>query len=122
MERADLELWKAREVARLLALVETERRYYEEMVAAIPVGLLVLSPDLSIVSSNRAARKIFGLRSGEPVRGRLEALLPNPVLDRVQDVLKTGTAQTGIPAETSLSGGRRLRFAVGATRVNKKSC
>jgi two-component system, cell cycle sensor histidine kinase and response regulator CckA len=116
MERADLELWKAREVARLLALVETERRYYEEMVAAIPVGLLVLSPDLSIVSSNRAARKIFGLRSGEPVRGRLDALLPNPVLDRVQDVLKTGTAQTGIPAETSLSGGRRLRIGIQVIR------
>ena len=49
MERVDLEQWKAREVARLLALVETERRYYQEIVASIPVGLLVLSTDLAII-------------------------------------------------------------------------
>ena len=37
MERTDFEQWKAKEVARLLALVETERRYYQEMVAVLPV-------------------------------------------------------------------------------------
>ena len=94
MERADLEQWKGREVARLLALVETERRYYQEIVASIPVGLVVLSPDLSIVSANRAVRKIFGLRSGDALRGRLDALLPGWVLDRVTAALKAGVAQT----------------------------
>jgi PAS domain S-box-containing protein len=116
MERADLELWKAREVARLLALVETERRYYQEIVASIPVGLVVLSSDLSIVSSNRAVRQIFGMRSGDPVRGRLEALLPGSVVDRVQEVLKTGAALTAIPVETPLNGGRSLRLGIQAIR------
>ena len=51
------------EVARLLTLVETQRRYYQDIVASIPVGLLVLSSDLAIVLANGAARRIFGLRT-----------------------------------------------------------
>ncbi len=117
MERADLEQWKAREVARLLALVETERRYYQEIVASIPVGLLVLSTDLAIISANRAIRTIFGLRSADSVRGRLDALLPAWVLDRVQEVLKTGVAQTGILVESEHDERkRRLRVAILAIR------
>ncbi len=90
MERAELEQWKGREVARLLALVENERRYYQDIVATIPVGLLVLARDLSIVSSNRAIRRIFNLRSGEPVRGRLDVMLPEWVLDKIQIVFEGG--------------------------------
>ncbi len=112
MERADLEQWKGREVARLLALVETERRYYQEIVASVPVGLLVLSPDLSIVSANRAIRRIFGLRSGDALRGRLDALLPGWVLDRVTAVLKSGVAQTDVLVESETDEKRRLRIAI----------
>jgi PAS domain S-box-containing protein len=112
MERADLEQWKGREVARLLALVETERRYYQEIVASIPVGLLVLSPDLSIVSANRATRRILGLRSGDALRGRLDALLPGWVLDRVTEVLKTGVAQTNVLVEPETDEKRHLRIAI----------
>ena len=112
MERADLEQWKSREVARLLALVETERRYYQEIVSSIPVGLLVLSPELSIVSANRATRKIFGLRGGEPLRGRLDALLPAWVLDRAAAVVTTGVPQTGILVESEAGEKCRLRIAI----------
>jgi PAS domain S-box-containing protein len=115
MERADLEQWKAREVARLLALVETERRYYQEIVASIPVGLLVLSSDLAIISANRAIRKIFALRSGDSLRGRLDSLLPGWVLDRVTEVLKTGVAETDIVVETAREK-RRVRLGIQAIR------
>lgn len=114
MERADLEHWKAREVARLLALVETERRYYQEIAASIPVGLLVLSPSLAILSANRAVRKIFGL-AGSPLNARLDTLLPAWVLDRAAEVLKTGTPQTNILVSDSNSG-RRLRIGILAIR------
>src|SRR5437868_13756449 len=96
MVRSDLEQWKAREVARLLALVETERRYYQEIVATIPIGLLILSPDLNIISSNREVRRIFGLRSGDPVRGQLDTLLPAWVLDKVREVLSSSTPQSNL--------------------------
>ncbi|HWY48950.1 MAG TPA: response regulator [Bryobacteraceae bacterium] len=112
MERADLEQWKGREVARLLALVETERRYYQEIVASIPVGLVVLSSDLSIISSNRAVRTIFGLRSGDALRGRLDALLPGWVLDRVNAVLHTGIAQTNVLVESETDEKRHLRLSI----------
>jgi len=114
MERADLEQWKAREVARLLALVETERRYYQDIIAALPVGLLVLSKDLSILSANRAVKRIFGLRTGESLRGRLDSLLPGWLLDRVQHVLETGTAETGIQLVTDAADQRHLQIAIQA--------
>src|SRR5437879_6428430 len=109
MERADLEQWKAREVARLLALVETERRYYQDIIAALPVGLLVASSDLAIISANRAVRKMFGL-SGGSLRGRLDSLLPGAIVEHVQQVLTTGVSQTDLLVSADLSGGRHLRI------------
>jgi signal transduction histidine kinase len=114
MERADLEQWKAREVARLLALVETERRYYQDIIAALPVGLLVLSKDLSILSANRSVKRIFGLRTGDSLRGRLDSLLPGWLLDRVEQVLKTGTPEMGIPLVTDAPEARHLHISIQA--------
>jgi two-component system, cell cycle sensor histidine kinase and response regulator CckA len=114
MERADLDQWRGREVARLLALVETQRRYYQEMVASIPVGLLVLSSDLSILLANGAARKIFGLHSGESPR-RMDTILPASLLDRIEEVLKTSIQQTGVIVESGRDQ-RRLRVGIQAIR------
>src|SRR5579884_2650366 len=88
MERVELEQWKGREVARLLALVESERRYYQEIVASLPVGLLVVAPDLTIASSNRAARRILGARSSDALRGPIDTLLPASLLEKIKTVFK----------------------------------
>ena len=80
MERTDIEQWRGKEVARLLALVETERRYYQEMVASLPVALAVLSSDRSIISANRAFRSYFGLRPEEFRRRQVEHILPSTTL------------------------------------------
>jgi len=69
MERTDFESWNGKEVARLLALVESQRRYYQEMVAGLPVALAVLSANRTVVTANRAFRQTFGLRI-EELRGR----------------------------------------------------
>jgi two-component system cell cycle sensor histidine kinase/response regulator CckA len=114
MERADLDHWRGREVARLLALVETQRRYYQEIVASIPVGLLVLSSDLGILLANGAARKIFGLQTGESPR-RMDTILPASLLDRIEEVLKTSVQQTGVMVETGRDK-RRLRVGIQAIR------
>jgi PAS domain S-box-containing protein len=113
MDRSDLEQWKPKEVARLLALVEAERRYYQEIVADLPVGLLVLSSDLSIVSANLALRRILHLRSGDPLRGRLDILLPGDLLDKVREVFASGTPQGDIIASARPEhGGGALRIAI----------
>ena len=61
MERSDFEQWKGRDVARLLSLVETDRRYDQELVAALPVALAVISPERAIISANRTFRQTFHL-------------------------------------------------------------
>lgn len=114
MERTDLDQWRGREVARLLALVETQRRYYQEIVASIPVALLVLASDSSILLANGAARKMFGLHSGESPR-RMDTILPASLLDRIEEVLKTNGQQTGLIVETDRDK-RRLRVGILAIR------
>lgn len=76
MERTEFEQWRSKEVARLLALVETERRYYQEVVAALPVPLAVLGADNNIVWANRSFRRVFGLRAEEVRRKDIAQLLP----------------------------------------------
>ncbi|MGP0072157.1 MAG: response regulator [Bryobacteraceae bacterium] len=114
MERTDLDQWRSREVARLLALVETQRRYYQEIVASIPIGLMVLSSDWSILLANGTARKIFGLQTGESPR-RMDTILPASLLDRIEEVLKTGVQQTGLMVESGRDK-RRLRVGILAIR------
>lgn len=115
MERADLEQWRAREVARLLTLVETQRRYYQEIVASIPVGLLVLSSDLGVILANAAIRNIFGWTTGESMRRRLDSWLPSWLLDRIEEVLKTGVPQINLMLDTE--GGRPRRVRVGILAI-----
>jgi CheY-like chemotaxis protein len=113
MERADLEIWKAREVARLLSLVENERRYYQEIIASLPVGLVVLSGDLSVISSNNAARgMLVAPDMGEGRRRRPASLLPQTALDAAEDVLNSGNAVSGVPVETAHEPRRSLRVSI----------
>ena len=97
MERADLDRWKPREVARLLALVETERRYYQDIVAHLPVGLAVVSSEFWIVSANRSFRQLFGVKPEDMGRLRLpEVLRVDDFNERIVDALTTGTPQHNI--------------------------
>ena len=82
MDVADFEQWKGREVARLLALVETERRYYQEIVTSLPVGLAVVSRQGELQSANRSFRQTFGLRTEDVRRRSLGQLIDSPELLR----------------------------------------
>lgn len=85
MERADFDQWKPKEVARLLALVETERRYYQEIVANLPVSLAIIGADLKVLSSNRHFRNKLGKKNDEVLGQELTKLLE---IDGVTEVAK----------------------------------
>src|SRR5580704_18689183 len=114
MERTGFEQWKPREVARLLALVETERRYYQEMMAALPAALVVLAHDRTILSANMAFRRLAGL-SGEELRKRkIEQILPS---DELIECLRaahvhgdTAAFLINLPSEVPV-GSRSFRMA-----------
>ena len=65
MERSDFGHWSAKEVARLLALLEAQLRYYREIAAALPIPAAVLSKDRSILWSNKAFRQRLGTKVPE---------------------------------------------------------
>jgi two-component system, cell cycle sensor histidine kinase and response regulator CckA len=110
MERTDFEAWNGREVARLLALVESQRRYYQEMVAGLPVGLAVLSADRTVVSANRAFRQAFGLRIAD-LRGKtIEQILPSDrLIEKIREMAIQGIPQPGFLLQQS---GKLLRIAI----------
>ncbi len=96
MQRTDFEHWKGKEVARLLALVETERRYYQEMLASLPVALVVLAADRSVVSANRAFRQMFSLSIEDLRRKSIEQILPDDrLIETIRDVAVNGIPQPG---------------------------
>lgn len=105
MERTDFEQWKGKEVARLLALVETERRYYQEIVAALPVGIAILSGERAIVLANRAFRQTFGLSADEIRRKTIEQILPSdPLVEKIRSIHL-------VPHDSAVRGGMTLDFA-----------
>ncbi|MCC6294976.1 MAG: hypothetical protein IT164_20155, partial [Bryobacterales bacterium] len=61
MNRRELEMWSPREVARLLSLLEAERRYYQEIMAAVPSGAGIVGQDGTLELSNRALRTMLGI-------------------------------------------------------------
>jgi len=110
MERADFEQWKPKEVARLLALVEGGRRYYQNLVAALPVPLIVLAPDRSVVFANRAFRQAFGLRAEDLGRMSIDQILPSErLIEKIRDVHLHGIAPPGFSLEV---GEKLLRIAI----------
>jgi len=110
MERVDFEQWKPRDVARLLALVESGRRYYQNIVAMLPVPLVVLSPDRSVVFANRAFRQAFGLRAEDLGRMSIDQILPSErLIEKIRDAHLHGIAPSGFSLE---AGGKLLRIAM----------
>jgi CheY-like chemotaxis protein/nitrogen-specific signal transduction histidine kinase len=116
MERTDFEQWKGKEVARLLALVETERRYYQEIVATLPVAIAVLAGNRSIVLANRAFRQTFGLTAQEIRRKSIEQILPSDeLIERIRSAYtEAGEAPRG--ALTLHISGKVLRIDVRTIR------
>ena len=110
MDRTDFEPWKGKEVAKLLALVENQRRYYQDLISALPVGLVVLSANRSVVSSNRAFRQAFGLR-GDDLRGKsIEQILPSDqFIEKIRTVMLNGIPQPPLQIER---GGKLWRIAI----------
>ena len=110
MERTDFEAWNGKEVARLLALVDNQRRYYQDMVASLPVGLVVLSASRAVVSANRAFRQAFGLRI-EDLRGKaIEQILPSDrLIEKIREMTVEGIPQ---PALQLQQGGKVLRVSI----------
>ena len=110
MERTDFEAWNGKEVARLLALVENQRRYYQDMVASLPVGLVVLSANRRVVSANRAFRQAFGVRL-EDLRGKaIEQILPSDrLIEKIREMTVEGIPQPGLLLQ---QGGRLLRVSL----------
>lgn len=94
MERMDRDQWSARDVARLLALLEDQRRYYQDIVAALPVAVAALDGNRSIASCNRAFRQLVGMRT-EDLRGKtIEQVMPSDVLiEKIRDLTVNGVVQ-----------------------------
>lgn len=118
MERAELDQWKAKEVARLLALVETERRYYQDVIATLPVGLLVVSADFRVISANRAFRRTFKLRTEDVLHRDLREVLPLPQLqEHIAEVIASGSTRLHILYEPGTTpGGQYLRISIASLR------
>ncbi len=107
------ESWKPREVARLLSLVEGERRYYQEILARLPVAVALVSRDLSLVGANRSFRRLFGLRVEQIAETNLTQVLPLEGLEAAAgEVLERGETRSLETVVPTATGRRKCRVTV----------
>ena len=108
MDRVEFDYWKPRDVSRLLSLVEAERRYFQEMMAMLPVGVALVSPALDVTMTNRAFRRLMGLERVTAGERRLDELFGIPSLrDRVRESLETRSTRTILSHDTNTAKGKR---------------
>ncbi len=77
-------------VSAAMAREQAEKAFNANLLASVPLGLLVLSADLRVVSVNLSFREMFGqdeVLSGRPLRAILPA---QPLLDQAARVLASG--------------------------------
>jgi two-component system, cell cycle sensor histidine kinase and response regulator CckA len=97
MERPDVGPWSAKDVARLLALLQAQLGYYREIAAALPMPVALVSDDRSLIWTNRAFRKRFGTKL--PDRGFTEIPLRAwHDEDEIETLLVFGQPPQEIPA------------------------
>jgi PAS domain S-box-containing protein len=100
MDRIELELWTGREVERLVALLESQSWYYREILASLPVAAMIVSGRGTVVSTNRAFRRLLGVGSEDLRRKSFSQILPSaPLESSVSQTLREGPAHSGIPVE-----------------------
>lgn len=110
MQRTETGQWKSSEVARLLALVESERRYYQDLFAALPVAVAVVSEDQTLAAVNREFRQRFGLVHQDLSKVRVADLLPDPALERGLAELLAGEHR--LASYEIHAGPRQMRVAL----------
>jgi two-component system, cell cycle sensor histidine kinase and response regulator CckA len=74
MERFEAQRWLSHEVARLIAMFEGERRFYDEMLTVLPVPLATVDNEGALLSANRAFLREFGIRREDVERTTLGTL------------------------------------------------
>lgn len=112
MQRVEHEFWKRADVARLLALAEAERRYFQEILAALPVAVAVAAKDGSLRAANRAFREMFALRAEEVAQADMSRLFPGaPVAEWIREVIETGSPVEECELMAG-EGGDARRFAL----------
>ncbi len=107
----DIEQWKPNEVARLLALVETERRYYQDLFSALPVAVAVLEASGAFVATNREFRRLVGVEGSQLGRARISDFVEAPGLEHALEVSALEGAATE-PLDASTKDGQRVRLAL----------
>ena len=119
MERTN-EQWKSREVARLLALVETERRYYQELVASLPISVAVINQQGNLVAANRAFRHSYEVHGGDLRTRSIEQIFPSAELQaRIHSVFESGVGSRPLVIDKTVPAGglpQPLRISVQAIR------
>ena len=114
MQRIEHDQWKSSDVARLLALVETERRYYQDLFALLPVAVAVVDESWGLTAFNREFRRLLGLHQADLAGIRLPDLIPDPALEAAMEEVRG----SGIPQPSCLvhigaaDGGLRLRVSI----------
>ncbi len=73
----------------LLEQIETQQRFFTEVLAGVQTGVLIVGPDQRLAGLNRRGAELLGVTSGDAT-GHPLSILPACVADVVFETLRTG--------------------------------
>ncbi len=112
MQRVEHDQWKSSEVARLLALVEAERRYYQEIFAVLPVAVAAVDDQSRLTAFNREFCRLLALEQADLAGLQLTELIADPALETaLEEVRRSGIPQPDCPVRFSATG-KELRLGI----------
>lgn len=114
MKRVEQDQWRSSDVARLLSLVETERRYYQDLFAVLPVAVAAVDELWGLTAFNREFRHLLGLQQADLAGVRLPDLIPDPALEAaMEEVRSTGIANPScLVCIGAAEAGLRLKISI----------
>jgi len=109
MKQSDQEYWTTRDVARILSLVEAERRYFQEIVGKLPLGVAVFSRQLEFVMVNRSFRRLFQMGERPLAECDLDKTVPVAELRQpLEAILQGRETSQEILAEVKIGEQKKL--------------
>src|SRR5262249_32043063 len=83
----------------------------ENLIGVLPTGVLILAPNLMVLSANLACRQIFALQEENLSNARIDEFFPG-LRQRAVETLLTAVPQRNLNVTVPISGGPAREFRV----------
>ena len=118
MQRIENEQWKSSEVARLFSLLESERRYYQDILAMLPVPVAVVDAAGHLAAVNAEFERRFSAWAENLHSARLADLIDDAALGTVVEQVRADGQKREFVARARDENGELAQIKLSIQRIS----